>query len=202
MFRQEGISIMKKHIIISIISFILLILITGCSLNEQAVEIPISQEVKGSNLVNEQESDENTLKFLVLSTVSIKRTYQTYYNLISLVEEKLGQPIQIIQKKTYAEALEAFEKGEVDIGYVCGYLSVLGNERGVMDKLVMPIVEGKDRYTSYLITRKDLNIDSITDLEGRSFAFSDPSSFSGYLVPKHIIEENGFKRRNKTIFRK
>lgn len=183
---------MKKHVIFPIISFLFLILITACSINEQVIEVPISQEVNMSNLENKQMNDENTLKFLILSTVSIKKTYQTYYDLISLVEEKLGLPVQIIQKKTYSEALEAFEKGEVDIGYVCGYLSVLGNERGIMDKLAMPIVEGKDQYTSYLITRKDLDIDSITDFEGRSFAFSDPSSFSGYLVPKHIIEQEGF----------
>lgn len=194
---------MKKHVTFSIISFLMLILITACSINEQVIEIPISQEIKGSNLVNEQLNDENTLKFLVLSTVSIKRTYQTYYDLINLVEEKLGQPVQIIQKKTYAEALDAFKKGEVDFGYVCGYLSVLGSEKGVMDKLAMPIVEGKEQYSSYLITRKDLEVDSIRDLEGKSFAFSDPSSFSGYLVPKHIIEKEGFNFEtffSKTFF--
>jgi phosphonate transport system substrate-binding protein len=38
-------------------------------------------------------------------------------------------------------------------------------------------------YYSGLFTKKGTGIDSIDDLAGKSFAFTDPASTSGYLIP-------------------
>ncbi len=182
---------MRKYIIFSIAMFVIFIS-SACTVNKEESIIQISQEVSETSPIDQKIEEEEILKFAILSNVSIKETYRTHYGFVRLVEKTLGKPVEIIQKKTYDEVLKAFETGEVDLGFVCGYLSVLGDEKGIMDKLVMPIVGGERKYTSYIITKDTEEINTLFDLQGKSFAFSDPSSFSGYLVPKHLIKTAGF----------
>ena len=44
-------------------------------------------------------------------------------------------------------------------------------------------VDGTTGYYSIGFARKDSGITSMEDAKGKSFAFADPNSTSGYLVP-------------------
>ena len=43
-------------------------------------------------------------------------------------------------------------------------------------------------YKSQIITRKDSGINSLKDLNGKSFAFTDPASTSGYILPSKLLQ--------------
>lgn len=176
--------------------FVLGLVSVACSSVDEQTIIPIKQQITYAGEQELERESEEKLKFAILSNVSIKETYHTYYNFIHHLEEELGMEIEIIQLNTYDEILSVFTKGEADAGLVCGYLSVLGSEQGVMERIAMPIINGKEQYTSYIITRKESEINSLHDLKGKSFAFSDPDSFAGYLVPKYLIESEGYDFSN------
>jgi len=50
----------------------------------------------------------------------------------------------------------------------------------------MPI-DGSLGYYSVMYTRADSGIERFDDMEGRSLAFADPNSTSGYLVPSYEL---------------
>jgi phosphate/phosphite/phosphonate ABC transporter binding protein len=53
-------------------------------------------------------------------------------------------------------------------------------------------------YYSVLFTRKGSGIDSIDDLAGKTFAFTDPASTSGYLIPAtDIMDAAGFDSKDQ-----
>ena len=56
-----------------------------------------------------------------------------------------------------------------------------------MEALVVPEVNGIPLYYSYLIVRADAPFRSLADLRDRTFAFSDPLSNSGRLVPVYQL---------------
>ena len=52
-------------------------------------------------------------------------------------------------------------------------------------------VDGSTGYVSLMYTLTDSGIESLDDMEGRSLAFADPNSTSGYLVPRAELTAAG-----------
>jgi phosphonate transport system substrate-binding protein len=62
---------------------------------------------------------------------------------------------------------------------------------------------GNTSYTSRIYVRKDSGIRTLEDLRGKSIAFVDPSSASGYVYPMVLLIEKGLVRNRdpKTFFK-
>ena len=115
------------------------------------------------------------------------------------LETKLGRDVAFVQRGSYGEISELLSRGEIDIAWVCGAPYV--RHRGRWRLIAVPVFEGEPRYRSYLIVRaSDTRRRSYADLHGVVFAYSDPDSNSGYLVPQFEILNRGL--RSATLFRK
>jgi phosphonate transport system substrate-binding protein len=60
-----------------------------------------------------------------------------------------------------------------------------------MELLAVPRVKGKVTYQSYIIANSTNSAANISQLKGRSFAFTDPMSFSGRIAPVFMLEQRG-----------
>ena len=52
---------------------------------------------------------------------------------------------------------------------------------------------GVAEYRSFIVTAKDSGIERVEALRGKTIAFEDPESTSGYFLPKFFLQRNGFK---------
>ncbi len=94
-----------------------------------------------------------------------------------------GTNVQFVQRGSYGEILELLMRNDLDAAWVCGYPYVISKAR--LELLATPIYHGKPLYQSYVIVPADDEATrSIADLRNSIYAFSDPLSNSGYLVPK------------------
>ena len=74
-------------------------------------------------------------------------------------------------------------RDELEAAWVCGFPYVLYKSK--FDLCVLPLYHGAPLYQSYLIVPDgDKTTSHIRDLANSVFAFSDPQSNSGYLVPR------------------
>lgn len=102
------------------------------------------------------------------------------------LETRLKRPVVFVQRASYREIIDLMRSGKLDFAWLCGYPYV--RNRQSMNLLAVPVYQGKPVYRSYLIVpASDRQTRSIADLRGRIFAFSDPDSNSGYLVPAHDL---------------
>jgi phosphonate transport system substrate-binding protein len=96
--------------------------------------------------------------------------------------ESVGEPIYFVTRGSYREIVELLMSEQIDIAWVCGFPYVRYAPR--MRLMAVPQYNGQPLYRSHLIVPKtDLRTNHITQLGGRIYAFSDPGSNSGYLVP-------------------
>lgn len=110
-----------------------------------------------------------------------------------------GADVQFVQRGSYGEILELLMRDELEAAWVCGYPYVIS--KASLELLATPIYQGKPLYQSYIIVPVyDAATESIADLRGRIFAFSDPLSNSGYLVPKSELARLG--TTSEVFFRK
>jgi phosphonate transport system substrate-binding protein len=125
--------------------------------------------------------------------VAFLREWQSY------LAERLQRSVSFVHRGTYREISELVLTEKIDAAWVCGFPYLRYRER--MRLLAVPTYLGKPLYRSYVIVPDtDTRTASILDLRGKIYAFSDPDSNSGWLVPQAELERGGNDRA--TFFRK
>lgn len=138
------------------------------------------------------------LRVAVSAVISPQGTVESYAPLLEYIEATLGRPVELVQRSTYAEVNDLVEMGEVDVAFVCTGAYLIGELEFGMQILVAPVVNGEAAYHSWLIVPSDSPAQSITDLRGKTFAFTDPLSLTGRLYPTYLIYQIG--ERPETFF--
>jgi phosphonate transport system substrate-binding protein len=119
--------------------------------------------------------------------ISPKDTLVYYEALLDYIGQQIGHEIVLIQRKTYSEINELFPNRSIDLAFVCSGPYANGKHKYEFEGLATPIIRGEPYYQSYLIVRKDSPYHSLDDLKGKVFAFTDPDSNSGALVPRYWL---------------
>jgi phosphonate transport system substrate-binding protein len=127
----------------------------------------------------------------VAAVISPKGTAENYQPLIAYLSTKLNRPIELVQRLTYAETNDLVEQGFVDLAFVCTSAYISGHERFGMELLVAPQVNGSMLYQSLLLVPKSSTAQSMADLRGKVFAFTDPMSNTGRIYPTYLVQQLG-----------
>lgn len=174
------------------IFLLFVLLLTACSATPQT-------EVAGTVNLNDlqplptPESYEAVpLRVAIAAVISPKGTLESYSPLLKYLEAKLNRPVELIQRRTYLEINDLIEHGEVDLAFVCTSAYIQGHDTFGMELLVAPQVNGKTTYNSLLIVPTASLAQSMADLRGKVFAFTDPISLSGRVYPTYAVQQLGF----------
>jgi phosphonate transport system substrate-binding protein len=102
------------------------------------------------------------------------------------IEAELGVPVKLFTPADYDGVIQGLLGGTLDYAWLgaSAYAKVyLTDPEAVEVKLTKQNVDGSTGYYAIGFTRKDTGITSMEDAKGKVFAFADPNSTSGYLVP-------------------
>ncbi len=72
---------------------------------------------------------------------------------------------------------------------VCTAPYVMGKATFGMELLVAPVTQGRKVYHAYILAHQESPARSFDDLQGKVFAFTDPDSNTGCLVPTYMLNE-------------
>ena len=146
--------------------------------------------IKKSSEVNKQEI--KPLRIALATGISPQSNIEYHWDLIKLIESKVGRKVEVIQKESYADINYMLSMDLVAIAFVCSSSYVLANEQSkVVDLIAIPKINGEYEYQSYIIVRTDSGIKKFDDLQGKVFAFSDPVSTSGFFYPSYRLKGLG-----------
>ncbi len=140
------------------------------------------------------------VKIGVAAMISPLETVRYYKQMIDYVGSKLGSPIEMVQKEHYDEMDKMLEGGEVSIAFLCAGPYVKDHAKFGAELLVAPQSYGQPFYHAYIIVHKDSPIKDLAGLKGKKFAFTDPKSNTGALVPTYMVAKE-FKMPPKQFFR-
>lgn len=102
------------------------------------------------------------------------------------IEEALGVPVKLFTPADYDGVIQGMLGGTIDMAWLgaSAYAKIyLTDPNAVAVKLTKQNLNGSTGYYSIAFTRKDSGITTIEDAKGKVFAFGEPNSTSGYLVP-------------------
>ena len=108
--------------------------------------------------------------------------------------EKLGRRTEL----GVGSSFDQFAAGEADVGFLCGlpYVQLARQPRPPVELLAAPLLQGeryggRPIYFSDVIVHVDSPYRSFPDLRGRSWAYNDPDSHSGYNVTRYQLVKMG-----------
>ncbi|WP_213685141.1 phosphonate ABC transporter substrate-binding protein [Roseicyclus sp.] len=102
------------------------------------------------------------------------------------VEEALGVPTRLFTPADYNGVIQGLVGGSLDFAWLgaSAYAAVyVSNPDAVEPILVKTNLDGTFGYYSIGFARADSGVTSLDDMKGKVFAFGDPNSTSGYLIP-------------------
>ena len=129
----------------------------------------------------------------------------TYKPLAAYLSKKLGREIKLRTVDTWEGLAKSLAASETDMALMGPWGYVLANHQAGAEAVATILYQGKPEYFAIMVTNPKSGINSIEDLKGKTFAFGDKGSTSGYLIPFHEFYKRGFdvdKYFSKVIYTK
>ncbi|MFN8370173.1 MAG: phosphate/phosphite/phosphonate ABC transporter substrate-binding protein [Bacteriovoracaceae bacterium] len=118
---------------------------------------------------------------------------------IKFLEKETGLFFKSGIPTNYIAVVEAFGSDRADIAVMNSFGYLLSNTKYGAEAKLKVLRHGSDHYYGQIITHVDNNINTLEDLKGKSFAFTDPSSTSGYMFPLKMLKDKNVSLGN-TVF--
>jgi phosphonate transport system substrate-binding protein len=114
-----------------------------------------------------------------------------------------GIPVRVTVASDYAAVIEALRNHSADLAFVHPVGYVLASREAKATIVAKNLWHGKSSFTARIYVRRDSGLKTLEELRGKTMAFIDPASSSGYTYPMVLLIEKGLvkNRDPKTFFR-
>ncbi len=141
------------------------------------------------------------ITFGVIPVASSRNMSDSFGNLTAHLEKELGIKVKLQVAGDYAGVITGMQYNHIDIAYLGPKSYCEAAKRANAEALVIEVNQsGVAGYHGYIITKAGSGLKSMKDLKGKKWAFTDPHSTSGTLVPTiylnkiNVDPENYFSR--------
>jgi phosphonate transport system substrate-binding protein len=117
----------------------------------------------------------------------------TYRPLAQYLSQQLGRPVELRTVDTWEGLAKSLANGETDIALLGPWGYVLANQESGAQAISTILYDGKPEYFAIIVTHPDSGIKNVDDLKGKTFAFGDKGSTSGYLIPLHFFMQQNIE---------
>ena len=117
----------------------------------------------------------------------------TYKPLAAYLSKKLGREVRLRTVDTWEGLAKSLASGETDLSLMGPWGYVLANHQAGAEVIATILYDGKPEYFAIMVTGPNSGINKIDDLKGKTFAFGDKGSTSGYLIPSHEFFKRGLE---------
>ncbi len=117
----------------------------------------------------------------------------------SLIQAKIGVPVTIFVSKDYNDMIVAMKEKRVDFAFFTAMTYVFGEKEAGAKVLLKKVWEGPYYFATILAKTAT----KLPQLKGKTFAFVDQKSTSGYLYPQVYFKKNNVDAKSffkQTVF--
>jgi phosphonate transport system substrate-binding protein len=127
------------------------------------------------------------VRIAVGGMITPKEGMAFYRDFLRYVQDKIGVKVEYVDRQDYAEINEMLRTNQLEAAFVCSGPYVDGHAQFGLELLAAPQAYGATVYHSYIIVPKGSPARLFADLRGKRFAFTDPLSNTGKLVPTYML---------------
>ena len=159
-----------------------------------AVEEEGAAEEMASDTASDVGSEENPIKVLFVPSVDAQVIVSGGELMAEALNEATGLNFEVSVPTSYAATIEEMcASPENSMGFIPGLGYVLANQLCGVDVAFKAVRFGNDAYWAQLLVPRDSDVESLADLAGKTWAYPDAGSTSGYLAILPMIADAGIE---------
>jgi phosphonate transport system substrate-binding protein len=149
------------------------------------VALALTGLVAGAALAADRTGWPKEIKFGVIPSESSSALSDKFEPIVKFLEKELDVKIKLFYASDYRGIIEALRFKKIEMAHLGpkSYIEAADNYGNVEPIVKFILDNGSSGYRSCLIANTKTDIFSPEDARGARFAFNDPNSTSGYLVP-------------------
>ncbi len=144
-------------------------------------------------------SDSNPIKFFLVPSVEHSVLESSGEAMKAYLEANTPYKYKVSVPTSYIAVVEAFGSKRADVASLNTYGYMIAHKRFNTQARLTVIRGGESTYQSQILTSQKSGIQKLEDINGKRFAYVDPTSASGYLLPVELLKDKGIKPK-QTIF--
>lgn len=141
-------------------------------------------------VVSIAKSHAQNIYFCLTPSVSAEQIQKNGTFIKEFLQKETGLTIELVVPKSYDAMVEYFGEEKAYFGILSSQSYVVAHKKYGATVKLRTIRYGSSVYYGQIIAKASSDIKKIEDIEGKSFAYTDRLSTSGYLYPKTLLEKN------------
>jgi phosphonate transport system substrate-binding protein len=187
---------MKKNLWLSMLVLVSVVALTlaGCGTPEPT-ETPVPPTPTPAPALG---SEERPIQVYFVPSAEVDQIVTGGDVMREALEGATGLKFEVFVPTSYAAFIEGMcaSPGNT-MGFPATLAYVVANARCGVDASMISIRFGWDVYWAQYIVARDSDIQSLQDLNGKTWGFTDPTSTSGYMFPLFKLEGEGIELAEK-----
>ncbi|MCK5201214.1 MAG: phosphate/phosphite/phosphonate ABC transporter substrate-binding protein [Spirochaetales bacterium] len=138
-------------------------------------------------------TEENPIVWSFVPSGEMERVAAGAQAVADMLFDRTGYYFKTNVATEYAGVIEALrsDPAEAHMASLATFAYVMAADAGVAEAALVSVRYGSPTYNGQFIVRKDSGINSVADLQGKSFARPDPLSTSGWIIPMLTMRAAG-----------
>jgi phosphonate transport system substrate-binding protein len=138
-------------------------------------------------------TEENPIIWAVVPSGETETVVTGFEGVADLINEETGLVIEPFVATEYAGVIEAMcsDPPKAHMASLATFSYILANERDCAEAALVAVRYGSAVYNGQIFVHTDSGIESIEDLEGKTFCRPDPLSTSGWIIPSIELKAAG-----------
>jgi len=133
----------------------------------------------------------DTLSFGAISTVDKSIMEKKLTPLMNYISKVISKDLEFETGFDYTDTIELFKNGHYDLGFIgpSPFIIATNHSKNRLKIIVGLNNKCQGNFHSVIITRKNSDINKLSNLEGKSFAFGSPKSTLSYFMPMNLLKK-------------
>lgn len=141
----------------------------------------------------------NEINLGILSLSPPLKTYKSWKPFADYIAKEMGISVNVVAPRGFGKLKKMAENKEIDLFYVNSHIFYLLKQSDKAVAIVqMENIANSITSQSSIFVRSDSNIDNVSQLKGKTFAFVSPMGAGGYLAPRAFLYQQGLKTKEET----
>lgn len=138
-------------------------------------------------------SEKNPVKLFFVPSVDTKLIKKSSEVFQQHLEKETGYKFKIEIPHSFVAVVESFGSNRADVASINTFGYLMAHQKYGAEARLTVLRHGAATYQAQFVAKNDGSIKSLADFNGKKLAFVDPSSMSGYLLPKKVLNDRGIK---------
>jgi phosphonate transport system substrate-binding protein len=152
---------------------------------------PVQKPVADENGTTATQEYQGPIRIAFVPSVEAGAIESQLQEFDSKMTELVGREVRSSIVISYPACIEQMAAGHFEAAMLPSLAYVLANDRYGVRVALKAVRKGSPTYRGEIITRIDSGINTLEDLRGRTFGFTDAASTSGHLYPKTLLISQG-----------